>query len=117
MRITTRREAAAAFEMLPPCRIQWCGVAARLNGTADIVKLSLALARWRCLLPLIPPDAPSSAYGRLMDEPLPNIVLVGAIGFWLRRSRCYGLIARMPDHGTAAPSRVITRRQLRVLVV
>jgi hypothetical protein len=33
------------------------------------------------LLPLIPADAPSSAYGRLMDEPLPNVLLVGAIGF------------------------------------
>ena len=33
------------------------------------------------LLSLIPTDAPSSAYGRLMDEPLPNVILVGAIGF------------------------------------
>ena len=44
MRITTRREAAAVFEMLPPCGIQWCGVAACPNGTADMVKLRLALA-------------------------------------------------------------------------
>jgi hypothetical protein len=33
------------------------------------------------LLPLIPADAASTAYGRLLDEPLPNVVFVGAIGF------------------------------------
>ena len=34
-----------------------------------------------CLLTLIPADAASTAYNRLMDEPLPNVVFVGAIGF------------------------------------
>lgn len=33
------------------------------------------------LLPLIPVDAASTAYGRLMDESLPNVIFVGAIGF------------------------------------
>ncbi len=33
------------------------------------------------LLPLVPADAGSTPYGRLMAEPLPNVVFVGAIGF------------------------------------
>jgi hypothetical protein len=42
--IATRQEAAAVLEMLPPCGIQWCGVAACLDSSADIVRLRLALA-------------------------------------------------------------------------
>jgi hypothetical protein len=44
MSITTRREAAAVFEMLPPCGIQWCGVVACLNSWPDMARLRLALA-------------------------------------------------------------------------
>lgn len=33
------------------------------------------------LLPLIPSDAGTTAYGRLIAEPLPNLIFVGAIGF------------------------------------
>ena len=42
--ITTRREAVAVFEMLPPCGIQWCGVEACLNSWPDMARLRLALA-------------------------------------------------------------------------
>jgi len=34
-----------------------------------------------CLLSLIPADAASTGYNRLMDEPLPNVIFVGSIGF------------------------------------
>jgi len=44
MSITTRREAAAVFAMLPPCGIQWCGVAACLDSWPDMARLRLALA-------------------------------------------------------------------------
>jgi hypothetical protein len=42
--IVTRREAAAVIEMLPACGIQWCGVVACLDSSADMLKLRLALA-------------------------------------------------------------------------
>ena len=42
--IATRREAVAVFEMLPPCGIQWCGVAACLNSWSHMGRLRLALA-------------------------------------------------------------------------
>jgi hypothetical protein len=42
--IATRREAVAMFERLPACGIQWCGVAACLETSMDMVKLRLALA-------------------------------------------------------------------------
>ncbi len=42
-KIATRREAAAVLAM-PPCGIQWCGVAACLETSNDPVRLRLALA-------------------------------------------------------------------------
>jgi hypothetical protein len=42
--IATRREAAALLEQLPTCGIQWCGVAACLETSTDMLKLRLALA-------------------------------------------------------------------------
>jgi len=42
--ISTRSEAAAVFEMLPSCGIQWCGVVACLNNSTNMGRLRLALA-------------------------------------------------------------------------
>jgi hypothetical protein len=42
--VATRREAAAVFALLPPCGIQWCGVVACLESSADMVRLRLARA-------------------------------------------------------------------------
>jgi len=43
-KIATRRQAAALLEKLPPCGIQWCGVAACLETYKDTPTLRLALA-------------------------------------------------------------------------
>ncbi len=43
-RLATRREAADLLEKLPPCGIQWCGVASCLESSTDMVRLRLALA-------------------------------------------------------------------------
>ena len=42
--IATRREAAALFEQLPTCGVQWCGVVACLETSTDMLKLRLAFA-------------------------------------------------------------------------
>ena len=50
-RIVTRRDAAAAIAMLPPCGIQWCGVAACLNMVSLRLALAAALERYGFLSP------------------------------------------------------------------
>ena len=44
VKIVTRRDAATVLAMLPPCGIQWCGVAACLQSSTNMVSLRLALA-------------------------------------------------------------------------
>ena len=43
-KIATRRQAVALLEKLPPCGIQWCGVAACLETHKDTPTLRLAPA-------------------------------------------------------------------------